>query len=350
MRDNCTGGGRSLAMFTFSGLGAGSYPAFKSNRWTKPEKKVFMKLPSMQWYPGDWRKDPGVQSLSYEERGIWFELLMLMHDCEPRGKLMLNGQKISHERVGFMLRLTEDRISQAISQFISLGVASVCEDTGAVMCRRMVRDEQKREKLSGYGKMGGNPAFEKGKDNPYHKPQDKPSHKPTPKPNISPSSSTSVRNSVLSEPRNGHTQKTAIDAAGAVTHSYPPFEGEDPQQVISQLVEDIAKIWQNHASVPRARSAAEHEWAKSNTDVTTWASSVLAKAHAWKAFHAAAKKINSHHFIPSIERWFVDGDYARPVPEEIAEAPPKPPRQKSSLEIVKERIAKEKADNATRTQ
>ncbi len=150
-----------------------------------------MKLPAMQWYPGDWRKDPGVQALSYEERGVWFELLMLMHDCEQRGKLILNGKAIENHRIGLMLRLTEDEISHHISQLISLGVASLCEETGALMCRRMVRDEEKRNKLSEYGKKGGNPAFERGKDNPYYKPTNKPLHKPEYKPNISPSSSSS---------------------------------------------------------------------------------------------------------------------------------------------------------------
>ena len=176
-----------------------------------------VKLPALQWYPGDWRKDPGIQALSYEERGVWFELLMLMHDCDDRGKLILNGNPITNHRLGIMLRLTEDEISQHISQFISLGVASVCETTGAVMCRRMVRDEDKRKKLSGYGRLGGNPEFEKGKSNPYHKPTDKPLDKPTDKPNITPSSSSSSSSSEESvvptsgthKPRNRFVPPTA---------------------------------------------------------------------------------------------------------------------------------------------
>ena len=43
------------------------------------------KLPALQFYPGDWRKDLGVQSLSFHDRGVWFEMLMLMHDSENRG-------------------------------------------------------------------------------------------------------------------------------------------------------------------------------------------------------------------------------------------------------------------------
>ena len=55
------------------------------------------KCPSLQWYPGDWRKDPGVQALDYESRGVWFEILMLMFESSTRGKLMLNGNPMPDE-------------------------------------------------------------------------------------------------------------------------------------------------------------------------------------------------------------------------------------------------------------
>lgn len=50
------------------------------------------KLPAMQFYPADWRKDPGVQCLSFEDRGIWFEIICLMHESPRRGYLLMpNG-------------------------------------------------------------------------------------------------------------------------------------------------------------------------------------------------------------------------------------------------------------------
>jgi hypothetical protein len=170
------------------------------------------KLPAMQWYPGDWRKDPGVQALSYEERGVWFELLMLMHDCEDRGKLMLNGKPIEHKRLSVMLRLTEGEITEHITQYITLGVASVCPDTGALMCRRMVRDEQKRATNAANGGKGGNPAFQKGKDNPYYNRldnrQDNPTDNREDNPKISPSSSSSSSSSIQT-----HTEPSAVPAS-----------------------------------------------------------------------------------------------------------------------------------------
>lgn len=57
-----------------------------------------MKLPAFQFYPGDWRKDPGVQSLSFHDRGVWHEMLCLMHESEERGKLTLNGSGREEQR------------------------------------------------------------------------------------------------------------------------------------------------------------------------------------------------------------------------------------------------------------
>ncbi|GAA3973832.1 hypothetical protein [Hymenobacter antarcticus] len=41
-----------------------------------------MKLPAIQFYPGDWHKDQGVQALDLAQRGAWFELLLMMHDSD----------------------------------------------------------------------------------------------------------------------------------------------------------------------------------------------------------------------------------------------------------------------------
>ena len=49
-------------------------------------------LPALQFYGGDWRKDPGIQALNYFDRGVWFEMLLMMHESEDRGKLVLNGR------------------------------------------------------------------------------------------------------------------------------------------------------------------------------------------------------------------------------------------------------------------
>lgn len=117
------------------------------------------KLPAMQFYPGDWRKDIGVQSLSFNDRGIWFEMLMLMHDSERRGVLVLNGQPMSDEMIARAIGLDNQTFNQSLTTLLNTGVASREEDTGAVMNRRMVRDEHLRKIRAACGAKGGNPAL-----------------------------------------------------------------------------------------------------------------------------------------------------------------------------------------------
>ena len=89
------------------------------------------KLPAIQFYPGDWRKDPGVQSLTYEERGIWLEILFMMHESERPGLLLLGGAPYPIERLARALRLDNLVMSKVISELVTLNVASIDEETGA---------------------------------------------------------------------------------------------------------------------------------------------------------------------------------------------------------------------------
>ena len=116
-----------------------------------------MKLPAYQFYPGDWRKDPGVQALNYHDRGVWHEMICLMHESEQRGLLMLNGRAMPDEVIARMLGLDNQILTTTLTTLLTYGVASRDESTGAVMSRRMVRDEKLRQIRKECGKQGGNP-------------------------------------------------------------------------------------------------------------------------------------------------------------------------------------------------
>ena len=117
------------------------------------------KLPAFFFYTGDWRKDTGVQSLSYHDRGVWFELLCFMHESERRGVLLLNGQAIPEESLARLLGLDKQILTTTLTTLLTSGVASRDEATGALMCRRMVRDEQIRQIRQTAGLKGGNPVL-----------------------------------------------------------------------------------------------------------------------------------------------------------------------------------------------
>lgn len=147
------------------------------------------KLPAFQFYPADWRKDPGVQSLSYHDRGVWFEILCLMHESDQRGKLLLNGKAMPEDALARLLGLDKQVTTKTITTLIEYGVASYDLETGALMCRRMVRDENLRKIRQESGKMGGNPVLLKQDSNQKAKPGVKQISTP------SSSSSTSVSSS-----------------------------------------------------------------------------------------------------------------------------------------------------------
>lgn len=120
------------------------------------------KIPAFQFYPADWRKDPGVQALSYHDRGVWFEILCLMHESEQRGRLLLNGKPMPDEGLARLLGLDKQILTKTLSTLLQYGVASR-DASSALVCRRMIRDEELRKTRAEAGKMGGNPILLKQK-------------------------------------------------------------------------------------------------------------------------------------------------------------------------------------------
>jgi hypothetical protein len=109
------------------------------------------------WYPGDWRKDPGVHALDYYHRGVWFEILMLMHEGERRGMLTLNGKAMPMDALAQILGIPKTELEPTVNRLVTYGVASIDEETGALCCRRMLRDEAFRSSRARNGAKGGRP-------------------------------------------------------------------------------------------------------------------------------------------------------------------------------------------------
>ncbi len=124
-----------------------------------------MNLPHIQFYVGDWRKDVGIQSLSYHHRGVWFELLMLMHCSEQRGRLVLAGKPMPNAALSRLLGLSQQETQDALAAFLDSGVASK-DDAGSVICRRMVREEDIRRKRMEAGRVGGSKSQAKREQTP----------------------------------------------------------------------------------------------------------------------------------------------------------------------------------------
>jgi len=112
------------------------------------------KLPAIQFYPADWRKDPGVQALDYFERGVWFEMLLIMHESKNRGFLEINDKKIEKKMLAKMLGITAKKTEKVLKTLEFFDVYSI-SDYGVIYCRRMVYDEHIRQVRIKAGKTGG---------------------------------------------------------------------------------------------------------------------------------------------------------------------------------------------------
>lgn len=121
-----------------------------------------VKIPAFQFYPADWRKDPAVQSLSYNDRGVWFEMLCIMHESSERGKLLLNGKPMPLEVLARLLGLDKQALSNAIESILESGTG-YRDENGAIYSKRMMKDEAIRRARHEAGMKGGNPALLKQK-------------------------------------------------------------------------------------------------------------------------------------------------------------------------------------------
>lgn len=112
-----------------------------------------MKRPSFQFYPADWRRDAALQSCSVAARGLWIELMCVMHDCEPYGVLAVNGRAMSAAQVARLVGEQEKIIVRLLAELEDAGVCSR-DDEGRLFSRRMVKDEEVREARAAGGHAG----------------------------------------------------------------------------------------------------------------------------------------------------------------------------------------------------
>lgn len=101
------------------------------------------KLPAFLFYPGDWRKDPALQSCSLAARGLWTEMLCLMFECPNRGELStVSGEPWTTRQIANAVGASTRQVDRLLSELRSAGVISKLELT--ITSRRQKRDQDER--------------------------------------------------------------------------------------------------------------------------------------------------------------------------------------------------------------
>jgi hypothetical protein len=121
----------------------------------------------MKFYPSDWRADPALRSCSIAARGLWVEMLCLMHEAVPYGSLLINGARIDKKRLASLAGISEKECTVLLLELEGFGVFSR-DDDGTIYSRRMRRDNEKALEDKRNGGKGGNPKLKAGVNPPVN--------------------------------------------------------------------------------------------------------------------------------------------------------------------------------------
>lgn len=118
-----------------------------------------MSNPWLKFYPSDWRSDPALRMCSIAARGLWMEMLCVMH--ENGGDLAINAKGLTPRQLANLAGCGVDEVDTLLSELEDAGVFSRRAD-GTIYSRRMIRDAEKAETDKANGSKGGNPRLRKG--------------------------------------------------------------------------------------------------------------------------------------------------------------------------------------------
>ena len=184
-----------------------------------------LKLPSFQFYPGDWLKDPNLRRCSHAAKGVWMDLLCLMFESEERGVLITSSRAWSDDEVALAVGGDRAVVLSCVQELMLKGVLLRRED-GSLYSRRLVRDEHKRVLCKEAGKKGGNPNLTR----PTLKGHPKGGFKGASKPNPTPSSSSSSSDEDINKEKEPPPTARPSDVEEALAYAATK-SGYEPQIV-----------------------------------------------------------------------------------------------------------------------
>ena len=97
------------------------------------------KNPWFKFCPSDWRGDPKLRMCSIAARGLWIEMMCIMHEAKPYGHLLIEGESVSDAELARAIGMDAGEVETLIAELEKWAVFSR-NGKGVIYSRRMVRD------------------------------------------------------------------------------------------------------------------------------------------------------------------------------------------------------------------
>lgn len=125
-------------------------------------------LPWFKFHVRDWQAEEGLAFCSIAARGLWIELMCLMHQVEPYGHLLIKGKPPTDRQLNVLLRVPMVELVRLMQELEDNDIFSRTDD-GIIFSRRMVRDAELHEEMSNRGQKGAQARYKKehGKKGSY---------------------------------------------------------------------------------------------------------------------------------------------------------------------------------------
>jgi hypothetical protein len=117
-----------------------------------------MSNPYARFFWNDYGNDLGLRTCSLAAQGLWMRMLTVMALADRPGYLAVKGEPITAPELARLIGKDQDEVEPLFAELERRGVFSR-DRKGRVFSRRIVRDENLRQKCRENGKRGGNPAL-----------------------------------------------------------------------------------------------------------------------------------------------------------------------------------------------
>jgi len=119
-----------------------------------------MSQPWIKFYPRDWRGDQALRVVSLAARGLWIEMLSIMHEGQPYGHLTIGGQPCTDDNLARLVGASAEEVRALLVELQTAGVLR--QTRGGVIYSKRLTADFKRSKEGRKAKME---ALEKKREN-----------------------------------------------------------------------------------------------------------------------------------------------------------------------------------------